>query len=150
VEVQADRTDSFDPNRLDSCVSQAIQHLDKATLSATPEASHLLEGFISVSRKLRNTAIQEVSIHDIGLAFVLARAHAALCLRPAVTDEDAVVAIYLCEESFLAKTGRSILSFSAGLSAGKSNLDLYPNLQDFKAHIERLLTSHGIHQFREE
>ena len=137
------------PERFDSlfygrAIDMALRHLEAHQLSASPEATRLLDGFIRVSRKLRNTLVQEVSIHDVGLAFVLARAHAALCLRMGpINTEDALVAIYLCEETFLARTGRSILAFSNALSAGKSNLDLYENLADFGRHVERLLSSHS-------
>ena len=145
-----DRTDVFDTDAFATAIKLALRHLDVTPLSASPEAARLLDGFIMVSRKLRNTAVQEVSIHDVGLAFVLARAHAALCLRAdAISSQDALVAIYLCEESFLARTGRSILSFSGQLSAGKSNLDLYAGLADFQQHIERLLTSHGVRRYEE-
>jgi hypothetical protein len=96
-----------------------------------------------VSRRLRNQTTSEVSIHAVGLLFVLARAHAALCLRAEVTEEDATVAIYLLEESLLAKTGKSLLSFSPLLGCGKSNLSMYGSLQELHSHIRRLVTSHA-------
>lgn len=140
------RPQRFDPVKFDEAVADALYLLQMHTISASARATRMIEGFIMVSRKLRNTTIQEVSIHDVGLTFVLARAHAALSHRIVITEEDAAVAIYVCEESFLARTGRSILSFSNQLGAGKSNMDFYSTLAEFQNHIDRLLSSHGVAQ----
>lgn len=136
--------DKFDPETMRSAVHAAVRLLDRAPISATQSATRLLEAFVQVSRKLRNTVTAEVSIHAVGVAFVLARAHAAFCGRSEVIDEDATVAIYMLEESLLARTGKSILSFSSSLGAGKSNLSMYgPSLHEFYKHVKRLIDSHS-------
>lgn len=84
----------------------------------------------------------------VGQLFTLARAHAALCWREAVSTEDCVVAIYLIEESLLAATGRSVMQFSRALAAHKCNLDMYARqpaeqLTLFEAHLARFLRAHS-------
>lgn len=134
--------DAFEPEVFRESITAAVLHMDRTNISATPEAARLMEDFVLVSRRLRNQTTSEVSIHAVGLLFVLARAHAALCLRSAVTEEDATVAIYLLEESLLARTGKSLLSFSPFLGCGKSNLTMYAGLNELHSHIKRLIISH--------
>ena len=137
-------------------ISIAIRYLDNCVngLSTTNAAHTLIDGFIRVSRTLRNTHTSEVSIHDIGTAFTLARAHAALCFKPNVQMEDALIAIYLLEESLLNRTGRSVLHFSRSLSVNKCNLDMFDKtpadcIREFGVCVMRFLQSHGI-QTQEE
>jgi hypothetical protein len=148
TELQRQREDDgsslieFEPQVMREAVLRAVAHLDSCSISATPLATRLMEGFVHVSRRLRNQLSNEVSIHAIGLLFVLARAHAALCVRKEVTEEDATIAIYLLEESLLCKTGKSILGFSPFLGSGKANLSMYADLKELHSHIQRLLKSH--------
>lgn len=132
----------FQADTVKDAIDRAVALLDSSSIFASTAATELMEGFIFVSRRLRNQFSQEVSIHAVGLLFVLARAHAALCLRNEVSEEDATMAIYLLEENFLCRTGKSILGFSPILSAKKSNLMLYTDLKDLNSHIRRLIKSH--------
>ncbi len=132
----------FQAEIMRDAVSKAVALLDSSSICATPSATRLMEDFVHVSRRLRNQLSNEVSIHAVGLLFVLARAHAALCLRSAITEEDATVAIYLLEENFLCRTGKSILSFSPFLGAGKSNFSMYGDLKELHSHVQRLIKSH--------
>jgi hypothetical protein len=132
----------FHADTLRDAVTRAVALLDSSSIFATPAAVQLMEGFVFVSRRLRNQLSNDVSIHAVGLLFVLARAHAALCLRSEVTEEDATIAIYLLEENFLCRTGKSILGFSPFLAATKSNMMLYSDLKELNAHVHRLIKSH--------
>ncbi|XP_038149514.1 minichromosome maintenance domain-containing protein 2 [Cyprinodon tularosa] len=76
----------------------------------SPEAVKLIHGYYMASRRAR-TQSQEVkiSLASIKLLMSLAEAHCKLCLRTKVLEEDAVIAVLLCENSVTLKHGGSAL-----------------------------------------
>lgn len=125
------------------------QHCSTMSQNTSPAASCALDGFVRASRTLRNTKQSEISIHAIGTLFTLARAHAALCLRHSVILEDALIAIWIVEESLTASTGRSVLHFSRDLKGSKCNMDIYGvdakiRLIEFEKHLKRFLKGHNV------
>ncbi|KAF5897498.1 minichromosome maintenance domain-containing protein 2, partial [Clarias magur] len=60
------------------------------------ESEQMIHGYYMASRRLRSS----VSVTSIKLLITLAQAHAKLNLRTLVMEEDAVIAVLLCENSF--------------------------------------------------
>nr|XP_055037417.1 minichromosome maintenance domain-containing protein 2 isoform X1 [Misgurnus anguillicaudatus]XP_055037418.1 minichromosome maintenance domain-containing protein 2 isoform X1 [Misgurnus anguillicaudatus] len=79
----------------------------------SPEAEKMIHGYYMASRRVRSdsTTRSSVSVTSIKLLISLAQAHAKLSLRTRVLEEDAVIAVLLCEGSVTLKHGASTLAF---------------------------------------
>ncbi|KAL7840703.1 hypothetical protein AOLI_G00260260 [Acnodon oligacanthus] len=77
----------------------------------SPEAEKMIHGYYISSRRVRSDFSQgsSVSVTSIKLMIALAQAHAKLNLRTQVLEEDAVIAVLLCENSVTLKHGASAL-----------------------------------------
>ncbi|KAL2085179.1 hypothetical protein ACEWY4_018499 [Coilia grayii] len=77
----------------------------------SPEAEKMIHGYYMASRRVRSDATQgsSVSVASIKLLIALAEAHSKLSLRNQVLEEDAVIAVLLCENSITLKHGVSAL-----------------------------------------
>ena len=62
----------------------------------------------------------------------MTKAVASICKRSKAYEEDAVISIYLYEESLCTKFGSSVLSFDCFLEEGKRNIDNYSDGNVFK------------------
>ncbi|XP_065114331.1 minichromosome maintenance domain-containing protein 2 [Paramisgurnus dabryanus] len=74
----------------------------------SPEAEKMIHGYYMASRRVRSdsTPRSSVSVTSIKLLRIsLAQAHAKLSLRTQVLEEDAVIAVLLCESSVTLKHG---------------------------------------------
>ncbi|XP_058231879.1 minichromosome maintenance domain-containing protein 2 [Hemibagrus wyckioides] len=69
------------------------------------EAEKMIHGYYMASRRVRSS----VSVTSIKLLIALAQAHAKLNLRTLVLEEDAVIAVLLCENSITLRHGVSVL-----------------------------------------
>ncbi|XP_006634062.2 minichromosome maintenance domain-containing protein 2 [Lepisosteus oculatus] len=77
----------------------------------SPEAERLIHGYFLASRRVRTGTAQgpKVPVASVKLLFSFAEAHAKLSLRSRVLEEDAVIAVLLCENSITLKHGASAL-----------------------------------------
>ncbi|XP_014870953.1 minichromosome maintenance domain-containing protein 2 isoform X1 [Poecilia latipinna] len=76
----------------------------------SPEAKKLIHGYYMASRRARTRSQGvKISLASIKLLISLAEAHCKLCLRTKVVEEDAVIAVLLCENSVTLKHGASAL-----------------------------------------
>ncbi|XP_051970101.1 minichromosome maintenance domain-containing protein 2 [Xyrauchen texanus] len=81
-------------------------------VAMSPEAERMIHGYYMASRRVRSDSHgSSVSTTSIKLLISLAQAHAKLSLRTQVLEEDAVIAVLLCESSFTLKHGASALVF---------------------------------------
>ncbi|KAI7792468.1 minichromosome maintenance domain-containing protein 2 isoform X2 [Triplophysa rosa] len=79
----------------------------------SPTAEKMIHGYYMASRRVRSHSTQcsSVSVTSIKLLISMAQAHAKLSLRTQVLEEDAVIAVLLCESSVTLKHGASTLVF---------------------------------------
>ncbi|XP_070552564.1 minichromosome maintenance domain-containing protein 2-like isoform X2 [Ptychodera flava] len=79
----------------------------------------------------------------------MASAHAKLSLRDQVTDDDAVMAVMMYEESITARYGYSVLSVQPTPHFRDNNLSMYIGkendlrMQQFKVQLIRFCSSHA-------
>ncbi|XP_072514098.1 minichromosome maintenance domain-containing protein 2 [Salminus brasiliensis] len=80
-------------------------------VNMTPEAEKMIHGYYMASRRVRSDSAQGSSVHvtSIKVMVALAHAHAKLNLRTEVLEEDAVIAVLLCENAMTLKHGASAL-----------------------------------------
>ncbi|RVE58752.1 hypothetical protein OJAV_G00198090 [Oryzias javanicus] len=75
-----------------------------------PAAKALIHGYYMASRRARTQSHGvKISAASIKLLISLAEAHCKLCLRTKVLEEDAVIAVLLCENAVTLKHGASTL-----------------------------------------
>ncbi|XP_072234988.1 minichromosome maintenance domain-containing protein 2 [Leuresthes tenuis] len=89
---------------------ELVAYAQGLEVELSPEAEKLIHGYYMASRRAR-TQCQGVkmSVASIKLLISLAEAHCKLCLRTRVLEEDAVIAVLLCENSVTVKHGASAL-----------------------------------------
>ncbi|KAL7373810.1 hypothetical protein ABVT39_014855 [Epinephelus coioides] len=89
---------------------ELVAHAQTLHVELSPEAEKIIHGYYMASRRVR-TQSQGVtmSVASIKLLISLAEAHCKLCLRTRVLEEDAVIAVLLCENSVTLKHGASTL-----------------------------------------
>ncbi|XP_041922920.1 minichromosome maintenance domain-containing protein 2 isoform X2 [Alosa sapidissima] len=77
----------------------------------SPQAEKMIHGYYMASRRVRSDTTQgsSVSVASIKLLIALAEAHSKLSLRNQVMEEDALIAVLLCENSITLKHGVSAL-----------------------------------------
>ncbi|XP_053467372.1 minichromosome maintenance domain-containing protein 2 [Ictalurus furcatus] len=99
------------------------------------EAEMMIHGYYMASRRVRSS----VPVASIKLLIALAQAHAKLNLRTLVLEEDAVIAVLLCENSITLKHGASVLVISPDA--------VFPcDLHDLESLHRRDLTLEEFHQ----
>ncbi|KAB5533272.1 hypothetical protein PHYPO_G00129890 [Pangasianodon hypophthalmus] len=105
----------------------------KVDMSA--EAEKMIHGYYMASRRVRSS----VSVTSIKLLIALAQAHAKLNLRTLVLEEDAVIAVLLCENSITLRHGASALVIPPDA--------VFPcDLRDLESLHRRDLTLEEFHQ----
>uniref|UniRef100_A0A8C1WEI5 Minichromosome maintenance domain-containing protein 2 n=1 Tax=Cyprinus carpio TaxID=7962 RepID=A0A8C1WEI5_CYPCA len=92
---------------------ELLAHARKLKVDMSPEAERMIHSYYMASRRVRSDSTQRstVSVTSIKLLIALAQAHAKLSLRTQVLEEDAVIAVLLCESSVTLKHGASALVF---------------------------------------
>eukprot|EP00117_Sycon_ciliatum_P011887 scpid42122/ scgid2326/ MCM domain-containing protein 2 len=111
----------------------------------------LIRSFYMASRQMRSsgafgTDIPATAIHSMTC---VAAAHAALCLRSEVTEDDATAAILLFEESMVACFGSSVLNVSCQPHFRDEDLDAYLGekhceyMKQFQSQLHHFCAVHG-------
>ncbi|TMS15937.1 hypothetical protein E3U43_013230 [Larimichthys crocea] len=89
---------------------ELVAHAQSLQVELTPEAEKIIHGYYMASRRVRTQSQGvKMSVASIKLLISLAEAHCKLCLRTRVLEEDAVIAVLLCENSVTLKHGASAL-----------------------------------------
>ncbi|XP_071400206.1 minichromosome maintenance domain-containing protein 2-like [Centroberyx affinis] len=90
---------------------ELLAHARSLQVELSPGAEKMIHGYYMASRRVRSGQSQgvKVSVASIKLLISLAEAHCKLCLRTIVLEEDAVIAVLLCENSITLKHGTSAL-----------------------------------------
>ncbi|XP_036378717.1 minichromosome maintenance domain-containing protein 2 [Megalops cyprinoides] len=120
---------------------ELVAHAQGLQVELSPEAEKLIHGYYMASRRVRSDAAQgsSLSAASINLLVSLAEAHSRLSLRSRVLEEDAVVAVLLCENSITLKHGASALVIPPDA--------LFPcDLHDLDSLRRRDLTLGQLHQ----
>ncbi|XP_067234113.1 minichromosome maintenance domain-containing protein 2 [Chanodichthys erythropterus] len=90
---------------------ELLAHARELKVDLSPEAERMIHGYYMASRRVRSDSTQRSSFTSVKLLISLAQAHAKLSLRMHVLEEDAVIAVLLCESSVTLKHGGSALVF---------------------------------------
>ncbi|KAM6971485.1 minichromosome maintenance domain-containing protein 2 [Tautogolabrus adspersus] len=89
---------------------ELIAYAQSLQVELSPRAEKLIHGYYMASRRVRTQSQGvKMSVASIKLLISLAEAHCKLCLRTRVLEEDAVIAVLLCENSVTLKHGASAL-----------------------------------------
>ncbi|KAM6900392.1 minichromosome maintenance domain-containing protein 2 [Xenentodon cancila] len=89
---------------------ELVTHAQGLQAQLSPAAEKLIHGYYMASRRARaQSQGVKMSVASIKLLISLAEAHCKLCLRTKVLEEDAVIAVLLCENSVTLKHGASAL-----------------------------------------
>ncbi|XP_049912895.1 minichromosome maintenance domain-containing protein 2 [Epinephelus moara] len=89
---------------------ELVAHAQTLHVELSPEAEKIIHGYYMASRRVRTQSQGvKMSVASIKLLISLAEAHCKLCLRTRVLEEDAVIAVLLCENSVTLKHGASAL-----------------------------------------
>ncbi|XP_027861001.1 minichromosome maintenance domain-containing protein 2 isoform X2 [Xiphophorus couchianus] len=89
---------------------ELVAHSRGLEVELSPDAKKLIHGYYMASRRARTQSQGvKISLASIKLLISLAEAHCKLCLRTKVLEEDAVIAVLLCENSVTLKHGASAL-----------------------------------------
>ncbi|KAM8822370.1 minichromosome maintenance domain-containing protein 2 isoform 2-T2 [Spinachia spinachia] len=120
----------------------------KAEISAGAEK--IIHGYYMASRRVRTQSHGvKMSVASVKLLISLAEAHCKLCLRTQVLEEDAVIAILLCENSVTLKHGASALVIppDAIFPCDVGNVDYYQSrdetLDELHQNILRFIYSYA-------
>ncbi|XP_026218529.1 minichromosome maintenance domain-containing protein 2 isoform X2 [Anabas testudineus] len=90
--------------------TELVAHARNLQVDLSPGAEKLIHGYYMASRRVRTQSQGvKISVASIELLVSLAEAHCKLCLRTQVLEEDAVIAVLLCENSETLKHGTSAL-----------------------------------------
>uniref|UniRef100_A0A8D3AXJ5 Minichromosome maintenance domain-containing protein 2 n=1 Tax=Scophthalmus maximus TaxID=52904 RepID=A0A8D3AXJ5_SCOMX len=89
---------------------ELVTHAQTLKVELSPGAEKMIHGYYMASRRVRTLSQGvKMSVASIKLLISLAEAHCKLCLRTRVLEEDAVIAVLLCENSVTLKHGASAL-----------------------------------------
>ncbi|XP_034998862.2 minichromosome maintenance domain-containing protein 2 [Hippoglossus stenolepis] len=89
---------------------ELVAHARSLQVELSPGAEKMIHGYYMASRRVRTQSQGvKISVASIKLLISLAEAHCKLSLRTQVLEEDAVVAVLLCENSVTLKHGASAL-----------------------------------------
>nr|XP_020455658.1 MCM domain-containing protein 2 isoform X2 [Monopterus albus] len=88
---------------------ELIAHAQSLQVELSRGAEKIIHGYYLASRRVRtqNQGIK-MSVASVKLLISLAEAHCKLCLRTRVLEEDAVIAVLLCENSVTLKHERDV------------------------------------------
>ncbi|XP_062235581.1 minichromosome maintenance domain-containing protein 2 isoform X1 [Platichthys flesus] len=89
---------------------ELVAHARSLQVELSPGAEKMIHGYYMASRRVRTQSQGvKISVASIKLLISLAEAHCKLSLRTQVLEEDAVIAVLLCENSVTLKHGASAL-----------------------------------------
>nr|XP_040023274.1 minichromosome maintenance domain-containing protein 2 [Gasterosteus aculeatus aculeatus]XP_040023275.1 minichromosome maintenance domain-containing protein 2 [Gasterosteus aculeatus aculeatus]XP_040023276.1 minichromosome maintenance domain-containing protein 2 [Gasterosteus aculeatus aculeatus] len=89
---------------------ELVAHARRLKAELSPGAEKMIHGYYMASRRVRTQSqVVKMSVASVKLLISLAEAHCKLCLRTQVLEEDAVIAVLLCENSVTLKHGASAL-----------------------------------------
>ncbi|XP_037311997.2 minichromosome maintenance domain-containing protein 2 [Pungitius pungitius] len=89
---------------------ELVAHARSLKAELSPGAEKMIHGYYMASRRVRTQSQGvKMSVASVKLLISLAEAHCKLCLRTQVLEEDAVIAVLLCENSVTLKHGASAL-----------------------------------------
>ncbi|XP_074477791.1 minichromosome maintenance domain-containing protein 2 isoform X2 [Sebastes fasciatus] len=89
---------------------ELVAHAQSLQVELNPGAEKIIHGYYMASRRVRTQSQGvKISVASVKLLISLAEAHCKLCLRTRVLEEDAVIAVLLCENSVTLKHGASAL-----------------------------------------
>uniref|UniRef100_A0A3P8RA62 Minichromosome maintenance domain-containing protein 2 n=1 Tax=Astatotilapia calliptera TaxID=8154 RepID=A0A3P8RA62_ASTCA len=89
---------------------ELVAHAQGLQVELSPAAEKIIHGYYMASRRVRSQGQGvNMSVASIKLLISLAEAHCKLCLRTQVLEQDAVIAVLLCESSVSLKHGASAL-----------------------------------------
>ncbi|XP_029313793.1 minichromosome maintenance domain-containing protein 2 isoform X2 [Cottoperca gobio] len=89
---------------------ELVAHAQSLQVELSPGAEKLIHGYYMASRRVRTQSQGvKMSVASVKLLISLAEAHCKLCLRTRVQEEDAMIAVLLCENSITLKHGASAL-----------------------------------------
>uniref|UniRef100_A0A8C8CJW0 Minichromosome maintenance domain-containing protein 2 n=1 Tax=Oncorhynchus tshawytscha TaxID=74940 RepID=A0A8C8CJW0_ONCTS len=90
---------------------ELLAHTQRIQTELSPGAEMMIHGYYMASRRVRSDSGHgaKVSVASIKLLISLAEAHSKLCLRSTVLEEDAVIAVLLCENAITLRHGASAL-----------------------------------------
>ncbi|XP_074549968.1 minichromosome maintenance domain-containing protein 2 [Halichoeres trimaculatus] len=89
---------------------ELIAQAQQIQVEQSPEAEKIIHGYYMASRRVRTQSQGvKMSVASVKLLVSLAEAHCKLCLRTRVLEEDAVIAVLLCENSVTLRHGASAL-----------------------------------------
>uniref|UniRef100_A0A3Q3FLH5 Minichromosome maintenance domain containing 2 n=1 Tax=Labrus bergylta TaxID=56723 RepID=A0A3Q3FLH5_9LABR len=88
---------------------QLIAYAQSLQVELSPRAEKIIHGYYMASRRVR-TQSQGVKMSVASIKLIsLAEAHCKLCLRTRVLEEDAVIAVLLCENSVTLKHASALI-----------------------------------------
>ncbi|XP_030611869.1 minichromosome maintenance domain-containing protein 2 isoform X1 [Archocentrus centrarchus] len=87
---------------------ELVAHAQGLQVELSPAAEKMILGYYMASRRVRSQGVK-MSVASVKLLISLAEAHCKLCLRTKVLEQDAVIAVLLCENSVSLKHGASAL-----------------------------------------
>nr|XP_054754873.1 minichromosome maintenance domain-containing protein 2-like [Lytechinus pictus] len=116
----------------------------------TKSAQQLIKGYFVGSRRVRSSGVRGTPFPPAALKTLtsMAAAHAKLCLRKDVTENDATLAIMLYEESITARFGYSTLNVHPCPHFRDSNMSNYLGpendlrMQQFQEQLRRFCANH--------
>ncbi|CAK6972364.1 minichromosome maintenance domain-containing protein 2 [Scomber scombrus] len=89
---------------------ELVSHTQSLQVELSPGAEKIIHGYYMANRRVRSQSQGvKMSVASVKLLISLAEAHCKLCLRTRVLEEDAVIAVLLCENSVTLKHGASAL-----------------------------------------
>ncbi|XP_042255268.1 minichromosome maintenance domain-containing protein 2 isoform X1 [Thunnus maccoyii] len=89
---------------------ELVAHAQSLQVELSPGAEKIIHGYYMANRRVRSQSQGvKMSVTSVKLLISLAEAHCKLCLRTQVLEEDAVIAVLLCENSVTLKHGASAL-----------------------------------------
>ena len=132
-----------------------LQYAASIQPSFKNEARDLIQGFYLASRRSRSSGVAGVEFPIAALKSMmsLAEAHAKLNLRSEVSEDDAVMAILLYEESIIARVGYSVLGVNPVHHFKDENDMCYIGEQNdkkmtqLKIHMKRFCSLHSNYKY---
>ncbi|XP_051910476.1 minichromosome maintenance domain-containing protein 2 [Hippocampus zosterae] len=98
------------PNFSDQEYNELVTHAQSLKVDLSAGAQMMLHGYYMAGRVVRSQRHSvKMSVASVKLLISLAEAHCKLSLRRQVLEEDAVIAVLLCENSVTLKHGASVL-----------------------------------------
>lgn len=127
------------PPLSDNHFRKLLEFVWEKEVALSPRGRQLLQAFYLASRRVRVSSLYATAmpISALEVMSALAIAHARLSLRKEATEEDAVLAILLYEESLASRFGYSVLSLAPTPHFRDNNIGAYIG-REFDHHMRRL------------